>query len=162
MEIRWGKPKKSVSDNSVITENNKVNKVKKNKKSKPKKKYAEFVSMTEEEYKKLVEQHGEQATKQMIEILDNYKGASGKTYESDYRAILSWVVKRYQEEKSKAKPESPASFWDNDYTFKGQREEEKEAYNPEIDNLIEETLEKMSKPKNRKERFNNGNEQEIL
>jgi hypothetical protein len=130
--------------------------------NKPKENYAEFVSMTEEEYKKLVEQHGEQATKQMIEILDNYKGASGKTYESDYRAILSWVVKRYQEEKSKAKPESPASFWDNDYTFKGQREEEKEAYNPEIDNLIEETLEKMSKPKNRKERFNNGNEQEIL
>lgn len=162
MEIRWGKPKKSVSDNSVITENNKVNKVKKNKKSKPKKKYAEFVSMTEDEYKKLVEQHGEQATKQMIEILDNYKGASGKTYESDYRAILSWVVKRYQEEKSKAKPESPASFWDNDYTFKGQREEEKEAYNPEIDNLIEETIKKMEQPKNRKERFNNGNEQEIL
>ena len=62
------------------------------------------------------------------------------------------------------KPKEPTkSFWDNDYTFKGKRpEDEAEAYNPEVDNLIEETIKKMEQPKNRKERFNNGNEQEIL
>ena len=60
--------------------------------------YAEFVKMDEEEYQKLKDQHGEQSVKRMIEILDNYKGAKGKTYKSDYRAILNWVVKRHQEE----------------------------------------------------------------
>lgn len=58
----------------------------------PKNRYAEFVTMTEEEYTKLVQAHGEQATQGFIARLDNYKGSSGSTYKSDYRAILSWVV----------------------------------------------------------------------
>lgn len=66
----------------------------------PKKQYAEFVSMREEEYEKLVEQYGEQRTRRMIEILDNYKGSKGKKYADDYRAILNWVVKRLLEEES--------------------------------------------------------------
>ena len=39
----------------------------------------------------------------MIEILDNYKGQNGKKYKSDYRAILNWVVKRYEEENTHSK-----------------------------------------------------------
>lgn len=61
-------------------------------------KYAEFVTLTRDEYAKLCEQFGEDPTKRMIEILDNYKGAKGKRYKSDYRAILTWVVDRYNEE----------------------------------------------------------------
>ena len=61
-------------------------------------KYAEFVSLTRDEYAKLCEQFGEAQTNRMIEILDNYKGAKGKRYKSDYRAILTWVVDRYNEE----------------------------------------------------------------
>jgi len=64
-----------------------------------KKKYAEFVTLTEEEHKKLVAEHGEELTTQMITILDNYKGANGKKYKSDYRAILTWVIKRAKEDK---------------------------------------------------------------
>lgn len=67
----------------------------------PKIKYAEFVSMTEEEYGKLIEKYGEAKTKRAIEILDNYKGSKGKTYKNDYRAILSWVIERTEEEFSK-------------------------------------------------------------
>jgi len=63
--------------------------------------YAEFVSLTEAEYEKLVSQHGEEKTKRMIEVLDNYKGANNKKYASDYRAILNWVVERVNEEFSK-------------------------------------------------------------
>lgn len=63
--------------------------------------YAEFVKMSESEYDKLVEDHGESAVKRMIEILDNYKGANGKTYKSDYRAICNWVIRRYEEERIK-------------------------------------------------------------
>lgn len=61
------------------------------------------------------------------------------------------------------KPKEPKTFWDNDYTFKGERpeEEKKVTAKPEegqeiiiadFDKLIDETLEKMSKPKNKKDR----------
>lgn len=82
-------------------------------KSKPKPekmKFAELVTMTNDEYTSLVERVGEDGAKSCIEILDNYKGAHGKKYKSDYRAILSWVVKRYQEDKSKAKHNSLANY----------------------------------------------------
>ncbi len=36
----------------------------------------------------------------MLDILDNYKDASGKTYKSDYRAVLSWVVKRLEQDRA--------------------------------------------------------------
>ena len=84
------------------TSNQQVTTIKERKEEKEEKRiYIEFVSLTDSEYQKLVEEHGEIATKRMIEILDNYKGANGKKYDSDYRAILNWVVKRYQEEVKK-------------------------------------------------------------
>lgn len=61
-------------------------------------KYAEYVTLTRDEYAKLCMEHGEDAAKRMIEILDNYKGQNGKRYHSDYRAILNWVVNRYIKE----------------------------------------------------------------
>lgn len=74
----------------------------------PKVQWAEFVSMTNAEHQKLLDTHGPADTKRLIEILDNYKGATGKTYKSDYRAILNWVVTRLQDEKKKrAKEDDP-------------------------------------------------------
>ncbi len=64
-------------------------------------KYADLVSMTEEEYGKLIARYGEEKTKLMIEKLDNAKGAKGYTYKSDYRAILNWVADRVEEEQQK-------------------------------------------------------------
>ncbi|MDL2281424.1 hypothetical protein LJC10_06190, partial [Selenomonadales bacterium OttesenSCG-928-I06] len=64
--------------------------------------YAEFVFMTEKEYNSLLgdERLGSaDAVRRCIDILDNYKGSSGKRYKSDYRTILSWVVDRYLGEK---------------------------------------------------------------
>lgn len=105
---------KKTTWNSVGTEleqgwnnNNKDNKdknvknVKKKKDSVPKIQFAEFVNMTQAEYDKLISAHGEERTKRMIEILDNYKGSKGKKYASDYRAILNWVVERVEEEEQK-------------------------------------------------------------
>jgi len=61
--------------------------------------YAEFVSLTNDEHSSLVAKLGsEQRVQRCIEILDNYKGASGKKYASDYRAILNWVIARLEEE----------------------------------------------------------------
>lgn len=67
-------------------------------KTEPKHKYAETVKMTETEYGKLVSEYGEDGAKRLVELLDNYKAASGHTYKSDYRAILNWVVEKYQDE----------------------------------------------------------------
>ena len=89
--------------NKQLTTNKNDKNDKKNKNNPPivppvKKSYAEFVTMAEDEYKKLLTKYGKEKTVKMIEILDNYKGASGKKYKSDYRAILNWVVKRVEQE----------------------------------------------------------------
>jgi hypothetical protein len=63
--------------------------------------YAEFVTMTEEEHQKLIAAYGEPAVRRMVEILDNYKGANGKRYKSDYRAILNWVADKVTGEAGK-------------------------------------------------------------
>lgn len=93
-------------ENGVRTEkersennNNNVNKVKKEKKVKKdisKRHYAEFVSMSEDEYKKLIAEFGEQGSKERIERLNLYKGSTGKKYASDYLTILSWERKNNQ------------------------------------------------------------------
>lgn len=63
-----------------------------------KKEFAKFVSLTQKEYDSLIEKVGsEEAAKKCVEILNNYKGATGKTYKSDYYAMLSWVIDRYKE-----------------------------------------------------------------
>lgn len=54
--------------------------------------YAEFVSMTPEEYQKLIDKYGETNTKRFIEKLNVAKGSKGYKYKSDYLAILNWVV----------------------------------------------------------------------
>jgi len=72
--------------------------------------YAENVSMTENEYQKLVEAHGQDKTSWMIQKLNEYKGANGKKYKSDYLAILNWVVEKAEKE---FKPKE--SDWRNTY-----------------------------------------------
>ena len=85
-------------ENENENENENINKNKNIKKKKIEKtQYAEFVFMKEEEYDKLVSQYGSDFTKKCVEILDNYKGSSGKKYKDDYRAILSWVIDRAKE-----------------------------------------------------------------
>lgn len=69
--------------------------------------YAEFVHMKESDYQKLIDRFGEAAVIRMIETLDNYKGANGKKYKDDYRAILNWVVERVSKEAPQLIPASP-------------------------------------------------------
>lgn len=89
-----------------VIEVTEVQKYRKKKKTTPtppvaKTTYAEFVSMTNDEYSTLVTKLGEDGALRCIELLDNYKGSSGRAYKSDYRAILNWVIKRYEEEQAK-------------------------------------------------------------
>lgn len=78
-------------------------------KSEVKHKYSDTVKMTEAEYGKLVAEYGEDGAKRLVELLDNYKAATGRTYKSDYRAILNWVVDKYKEELRKNGKDSGTS-----------------------------------------------------
>ena len=60
--------------------------------------FAEFVTMTNAEYERLVSTYGKKFADQCIKTLDNYKGSSGKKYRSDYRAILSWVADKVKKD----------------------------------------------------------------
>lgn len=92
--------KKKEINNNIPPYNPPLNSLE-SKKSLEKVQWAENVAMTNAQYEKLLCTYGEADTKRLIEILDNYKGAIGKKYEDDYRAILNWVVNRLKEEKSK-------------------------------------------------------------
>lgn len=65
---------------------------------KKKYKYAEFVTLTRDEYAKLCAEYGEDPVKVMIDILNNYKGSKGKKYKSDYLTIRGWVKDKYYED----------------------------------------------------------------
>jgi hypothetical protein len=65
-------------------------------------KFADFVTMTEAEHEKLVAECGEEDTARLIDILNTYKGANGRSYKSDYHAIKKWVISALAEEKQKA------------------------------------------------------------
>ena len=80
--------------------------------------YSEFVSMTNDEYQKLINQYGLEDTNKMIEILNNYKGSSGKKYKSDYLAILSWVTERLsQKPKQQHQQSTNKAFNIDDFLF---------------------------------------------
>lgn len=80
------------------------------KKSAPKTKYAEAVSMTNDEHSSLMEKLGsEQAVTWCIQKLNNYKLSSGKRYKSDYRAILNWVIDEYYSRIGKTVTETKSS-----------------------------------------------------
>ena len=82
--------KRQASDKPLTTNNNKKND---NNDKKLKEKYSEFVSLTEDEYSKLIEKFGESDTKDKIENLNNYIGSTGKKYKSHYHTILNWSKK---------------------------------------------------------------------
>lgn len=85
------------------------------KKEKPAKvQYAEFVSMTNVQYDTLIAKFGEAKTKGCIEILDNYKGSTGKKYKDDYRTILNWVGERYDERQKNRPGQIPTDYGDFD------------------------------------------------
>lgn len=88
-------PPENPTDRPSDSPTDKVKKPKKTTKKKvEKKQYAEFVSLKEEEYQKLVDGYGQRAADKFIEELNLYKGSTGKTYKSDYMTILNWVTEK--------------------------------------------------------------------
>jgi hypothetical protein len=62
----------------------------------------EFVTLTSEELKKLIDTHGFEEAESWIEALNNYKGSKNVEYKSDYYTICQWHSKKVREDKLKA------------------------------------------------------------
>lgn len=67
--------------------------------------YRKHVLLTEDEHYKLKSQYGEDKLNTMLDILDVYKGSTGKRYKSDYYTLLAhgWVHQRFLEGKDTPK-----------------------------------------------------------
>lgn len=65
----------------------------------------EHVTLSSQEQDSLLAEYGEDKLKQMLDILEAYKGSTGKRYKSDYHTLLpaGWVHKRWVEEKETKK-----------------------------------------------------------
>jgi hypothetical protein len=107
-EKRWSKQEKDTNDMQMHSTSNADGMQGKEKKVKEKKvkeikinknKYADYVSMTQEEYEKLVNQFGETGANERIVNLDLYKGSKGVDYKNDYLTILSWERKNSKDQK---------------------------------------------------------------
>lgn len=117
----------NIYDNNLNNnKNHSINRV--SKKEKPQKRhYAPCVMLTEAERGKLVEAYGEEGAAWMVRKLDDYKAASGKTYKSDYRAILNWVVGEWQkqvERKFKGNEDDEGDYISRQEREKRRRDEE--------------------------------------
>lgn len=80
------------NDQQATTQEQGSNKVNKGNKDSNKKIYAEKVTLTEDEYEKLIDKYGsEDLTKAAIEKLSNYKCSKRTKYTSDYHVLIGWV-----------------------------------------------------------------------
>ncbi len=75
----------------------------------PKELYGPYgrVKLSGDDYQKLVAQYGEEKTSELIEALDEYKEATGKTYQNDAAAIRTFARNR--------KPERETSSFTKEY-----------------------------------------------
>lgn len=82
-------PKRCHSTAIARSSNRKEKEINKEKEKHP---YRDNVLLTSDEYQKLIDQYGQSHVEKMLDKLAGYKLSKGKTYKSDYGAILQWVA----------------------------------------------------------------------
>jgi len=93
--------KSGVFKNTTKLNTTKLNTTKQKSIAPEKQKYLDFVMLTDDEHKKLIEKIGQTETERYIERLNNYIGSKGKKYKSHYHTILNWSSKDNEERGSK-------------------------------------------------------------
>ena len=65
--------------------------------------FRDYVSLSQNEYDKLLEKHGLKILDEMLNILNSYKGGFGKSYKSDYHIFSDggWVLRALKEQSQK-------------------------------------------------------------
>lgn len=97
------------TSNKQETKNKESKQPRPKKSEEPKTQYAEFVTLTQKEYSKLLDHYNGNvmAVKWCIETLNNYKGSTGRTYKSDYFAIRKWVLDAYSKNMQSKENQAP-------------------------------------------------------
>jgi hypothetical protein len=91
--MRNPEPSQQIIDDSLSAHVLLTPEVKRSKVNISKEKYLDFVYLTEEEYKKLTGEFGEDGATARIKNLNLYIGSKGDKYKSHYMTILSWEKK---------------------------------------------------------------------
>jgi hypothetical protein len=138
IELPNDRPNDCLTTDQRLT-NDKLRKNKKEKKEEEKEKikkenaplpekihFRDFVTLTQAEHDKLLALHGAPEFTRMLDLLNSYKGRSGKTYNSDYHAMDSgsWVVteaKRLNTHETAQKPSLNGSQPSGEPRFKAGR-----------------------------------------
>lgn len=109
------KGKAPIGAGGSSTSSSSSNQKKKQEPNSKKKAHRDHVTLTEEQYCKLLELYGAEKLKAMLDYLDVYKGSKGLSYKSDYHVLLpaNWLNKRYEEEKEKEKRKSSGANYGN-------------------------------------------------
>ena len=97
--------------------------------------FLDCVHLAPAQHKELLKTFGETKTAELIQILNDYKASTGRTYQSDFHAIKSWVLKKYDEERQgqnrEQSAQNPAKTkfhnyegrkWDHDTLMKLEKE----------------------------------------
>ena len=95
-----------VNDNVNVNDNENVIEDKKEsvkRKKPPRHRHGEFkhVLLTDDQFDKLINDHGIEKTAELIKILDDYCEQSGKTYKNYSIVLNGWVLKRWEEDQRK-------------------------------------------------------------
>jgi len=83
----------------INTNENNTNKLKTNKQKKEKIYIREFVFLTQDQINNLKNEFNDNELNWIFDKLNNYKSATGKTYQSDYGAINMWVKDAFRKAK---------------------------------------------------------------
>ena len=101
--VKNGKKEREVRERNSLTPNSPARTKTANSEKSQKEHYcqAQTVTLTDEEYRKLLDEFGECDTAELIRLLDEYKLMTGKYYKSDFRAIKSWVKDKLAEQRER-------------------------------------------------------------
>lgn len=99
--VKKNKEEKDIQEGKEIDTNVSTKKVSE------KVRFADLVQLTQKEYDTLLDEFGEQDTKEIIRKLNDYKLAKGVTYKSDYGAICTWVKRAFREDRERDRKLKP-------------------------------------------------------
>ncbi len=118
----------------------KRSKVKLSKVKLSKEKYKDFILLTDEEHKKLLQRYGENNTRKLIDSLNRYIGSTGKEYKSHYFTLLNFAKRDDMPELKPPKEDAQAEQQAREKKRQEIRDLEKDYYIGKTTNELKELL----------------------
>ncbi|MDF2686706.1 MAG: hypothetical protein K0S55_1888 [Clostridia bacterium] len=109
--------------------------------------FAELVTLTQDEYDIIKQKKGEEDTATVIKMLNDYKKSSGHKYNNDFCAIERWVYDKLDEEKVKKAKQNNTEFKKKPPRYESKVDFDAEKALELSWNIIENTLSESEKEK---------------